>query len=57
MMPDKFVASLSHYRAAGVFNPWVDVDSQHDRDGQGPKIRRQQLLSYLKELSKNGRFS
>lgn len=48
-MPDKFVDSLSHYHAAGVFNPWGDVDSQHDRDDQGPKIRRQQLLSYLQE--------
>ena len=48
-MPDKFVASLSHYRATAVFNPWGDVDAQHDRDDQGPEIRRQQLLNYLLE--------
>ncbi|MFK5927479.1 MAG: uracil-DNA glycosylase [Desulfuromusa sp.] len=48
-MPEQFVTSLSHYRAAGVFNPWGDIDSHHDRDDQGPKIRRQQLLRYLQE--------
>ncbi len=49
MMPEQFVASLSHYRATAVFNPWRDMDSQHDRDDRGPAIRRQQLLGYLQE--------
>ncbi len=48
-MPEQFVASLSHYRAAAVFNPWGDVDLQHDRDDQGPEVRRRQLLNYLQE--------
>lgn len=48
-MPEQFVASLSHYQAASVFNPWGDVDLQHDCDDRGPEIRRQQLLKYLQE--------
>ncbi len=48
-MPEQFVASLSHYQAQAVFNPWGDVDPQHDRDDCGPEIRSQQLLNYLQE--------
>ncbi len=48
-MPEQFVAALSHYRAADVFNPWGDVDHQHDCDDRGAEIRRQQLLNYLQE--------
>ena len=48
-MPEQFVASLSHYQAKAVFNPWGDVDPQHDRDNRGPEIRRRQLLNYLQE--------
>ncbi len=49
MMPESFVASLSHYRGVAVFNPWGDVDLEHDRDNQGAEIRRRQLLHYLQE--------
>ncbi len=48
-MPESFVASLSHYRESAVFNPWGEVDLQHDRDDRGPEIRRRQLLHYLQE--------
>ncbi|MCK5913276.1 MAG: uracil-DNA glycosylase [Desulfuromusa sp.] len=48
-MPEQFVAALSHYRAAAVFNPWGDVDQQHDRDNRGVEIRQRQLLQYLQE--------
>ena len=48
-MPESFVASLSHYQGEAVFNPWRDVDQEHDQDTRGPEIRRQQLLSYLQE--------
>ncbi len=48
-MPERFVAALSEYRAAGVFNPWGERDSQHDLDEQGAQIRRRQLLGYLQE--------
>jgi len=48
-MPEKFVASLSSYHASGVFNPWGDVDLQHDLDDRGPEVRQRQLLSYLQE--------
>ena len=48
-MPEQFVAALSHYRATAVFNPWGDVDQQHDQNHRGAEIRRQQLLNYLQE--------
>ena len=48
-MPERFVASLSRYRSAGVFNPWGEVDAEHELDGQGPQVRRQQLQHYLQE--------
>jgi len=48
-MPDKFVASLSRYRAPAVFNPWGEVDLHNDQDRSAPKVRRQQLLNYLQE--------
>ncbi len=48
-MPENFVAALSHYHSAGVFNPWSDIDPQHDRGDHGAVIRRRQLQTYLKE--------
>ncbi len=48
-MPDSFVTSLCHYQGVAVFNPWRDVDREHDQNTRGPKIRRQQLLGYLQE--------
>ncbi|MDX2481531.1 MAG: uracil-DNA glycosylase [Desulfuromusa sp.] len=48
-MPEQFVTSLSHYRSVAVFNPWGDVDLQHDQDDRGPEIRRLQLFNYLQE--------
>ena len=48
-MPEQFVAALSHYRAAAVFNPWGDIDQRHDRDNLGAEIRRRQLEKYLQE--------
>ncbi len=48
-MPDAFVAMLSDYRAAGVFNPWGECDPQHDLDDNGVQIRQRQLLQYLLE--------
>ena len=48
-MPDKFVAALSHYRAPAVFNPWGEVDLEHDIDTSGAIVRRAQLLQYLQE--------
>ena len=48
-MPNKFVASLSHYRAPTVFNPWGEVDPNHDINATGVEVRRAQLLQYLQE--------
>ena len=48
-MPEQFVASLSHFRGLAVFNPWGDVDLEHDRDDRGAEIRSRQLLGYLQE--------
>lgn len=48
-MPEQFVADLSAYRSAAVFNPWGETDPQHDCNRQGPQIRRRQLQAYLSE--------
>jgi hypothetical protein len=48
-MPEAFIASLRHYQGDAVFNPWRDVDREHDRDHRGGEIRRRQLLHYLQE--------
>ncbi len=48
-MPESFVAELSSFRAAGVFNPWGESDPQHDLDSHGPQVRRRQLEKYLQE--------
>ncbi|MCK4502103.1 MAG: uracil-DNA glycosylase [Desulfuromonadales bacterium] len=48
-MPDKFVAALSSYRAPAVFNPWGEIDREHDLDERGAEVRREQLRHYLQE--------
>lgn len=48
-MPETLVADLAGYRAAAVFNPWGQSDSEHDQDNAGPEIRRRQLRGYLEE--------
>lgn len=48
-MPEQFVAALSAYRSPDVFNPWGEVDSEHEIDAQGPQVRRRQLQQYLQE--------
>lgn len=48
-MPERFVTSLSDYRAPAVFNPWAEVDGDNEQGHQGPDIRRRQLSCYLKE--------
>jgi hypothetical protein len=34
-MPEAFVAVLRRYRAEALFNPWGELNPQHDLDGQG----------------------
>ncbi len=48
-MPERFVAALRGYQAPEVFNPWRDVDREHELNEQGPEIRRRQLSRYLQE--------
>lgn len=48
-MPEQFVANLSAYRSPEVFNPWGQVDAEHEIDGQGALVRRRQLQQYLQE--------
>ncbi len=48
-MPDRFVATISHYRAPAVFNPWGQTDCENDSDDSAPQVRRQQLFNYLRE--------
>jgi hypothetical protein len=48
-MSERFVAHLANYRNSSVFNPWGQRDLEHDKDSQGPSIRRRQLQAYLHE--------
>jgi hypothetical protein len=38
------------------FNPWYQSDPDHDRDKNGPDIRRAQLKHYLKERLDTGKY-
>jgi uracil-DNA glycosylase len=50
---EKFVRSLKQSPSGAVFNPWWQVDKQHDVDRNAPAIRRKQLRAYLhKRLDK-----
>jgi hypothetical protein len=45
-----FVESLQALpRLSAVFNPWRDVDPEHDIGAQSPEIRAEQLAQYLSE--------
>lgn len=46
---DHFLDSLRQSPEAPVFNPWNDVDPDHDATGNAPNIRRRQLRQYLWE--------
>lgn len=47
-MIDKFIDSLRN-SPGGVFNPWYHRDEEHDENQNAPKIRRNQLKTYLSE--------
>lgn len=55
-MPEGFVEQLVEYRRPSVFNPWGQQDLKHDKDSQGPAIRRRQLHAYLRERLGNARI-
>lgn len=55
------IANLLHLLATKpysehVFNPWYEVDPDHDIGPEAPAIRRQQLQAYLNERRKTARY-
>lgn len=49
-MPEKIIKALkASPQRDGLFNPWWQVDPDHDIDSKGPAIRRRQLKQYLSE--------
>jgi hypothetical protein len=44
---ERFVRFLKQSPAGAVFNPWWEIDAQHDIAGSAPMIRRRQLRAYL----------
>ena len=46
---DHFIQNLKREASSGVFNPWYDVDHEHDRDLNAPLRRRENLHKYLHE--------
>lgn len=49
-MPKKLINHLRDFpKMDNVFNPWRDVDKEHDSSELGPQIRSSQLLQYLSE--------
>ena len=45
---DAFLDALRHAPPGPLFNPWYDVDKDHDLGKESPKIRLEQLRYYLK---------
>ncbi|MGH8101593.1 MAG: uracil-DNA glycosylase [Chthoniobacterales bacterium] len=45
---DGFIRLLKHSPARAVFNPWWQVDREHDADPHAPRIRRRNLRAYLR---------
>ncbi len=55
------ISNLLHLLAAPpdtphVFNPWYEVDPEHDIGPEAPEIRRRQLVQYLNERRRRARF-
>ena len=46
---DHFIQSLKREKSRNVFNPWYDVDHEHDQDVTAPLKRRGNLRKYLHE--------
>jgi hypothetical protein len=51
-MNDKLADFIQHLQEPlpfeNVFNPWRDVDQEHELSKRGPRIRREQLQHYLR---------
>jgi len=54
-MIDEFISSLKH-NPEGLFNPWYQRDEEHDETVDAPKIRRQQLKTYLSERVETAKY-
>ncbi len=50
-----FIKNLKREPSLRIFNPWYDVDPEHDQDVSGPSKRRDNLRKYLHER-KNARY-
>src|SRR5712671_4761050 len=46
---DKFLRLLKTSPSGAVFNPWWQIDEEHDIDPQGAAIRRKHLAVYFRE--------
>jgi uracil-DNA glycosylase len=47
--PDDFLRLLKTSPSGAVFNPWWQIDEEHDIDSQGAAIRRKHLAVYFRE--------
>lgn len=54
-MIDEFISSLKH-NPEGLFNPWYHRDEEHDETEEAPKIRRDQLKTYLSERIESAKY-
>lgn len=53
---DHFIESLQNAPKKGVFNPWYEADTAHDRSSDAPQIRRTQLQAYLSARLPSARY-
>lgn len=48
-MISRFIDQLRQKPNANLFNPWFEVDSDHDMAAKAPEIRRRQFRAYLEK--------
>ncbi|MGF1671744.1 MAG: uracil-DNA glycosylase [Balneolaceae bacterium] len=55
-MISRFVKNLQKKPSENLFNPWFDIDPEHDISSDSPVIRKKQFEAYLNERRERARY-